>query len=90
MSPRSAQPEKGSTTHLLTPTTDPGWTVVEEGFNLALEHEIESLFTVANGYVGTRGSLAEGSPMSAPATFIAGVYDIDPQRAIPELAVAPD
>src|SRR5690606_8780579 len=31
-----------------------------------------------------------GSPMSAPATFIAGVYDIDPQRSIPELAVAPD
>jgi len=73
------------------PTADPEWVVVEEGFNLSREHEIESLFTVANGYLGTRGSLAEGSELSAPATFVAGVYDIPAKPgSVPELARAPD
>lgn len=71
-------------------TDDPAWLIVEDGFSLAREHEIESLFTVSNGYVGTRGSLAEGSAMSAPATLIAGVYDIDPHGGVPQLALAPD
>ncbi|MBI4497223.1 MAG: glycoside hydrolase family 65 protein [Chloroflexi bacterium] len=75
----------------ITPTADPDWLLREEGFNLAREHEIESLFTVANGSIGTRGSLAEGSALSAPATFVAGVFAVRPQSdAIPELAVAPD
>lgn len=71
-------------------TDDPAWLIVEDGFSLVREHEIESLFTVSNGYVGTRGSLAEGSAMSAPATLIAGVYDVDPQGGVPQLALAPD
>jgi kojibiose phosphorylase len=72
-------------------TRDPHWLLVEEGFTLAREHEVESLFAIANGYVGNRGSLAEGSPLSAPATFIAGVFEM-PQRegAVPGLFVMPD
>ena len=57
------------------PTDDPGWILVEEGFTLAREHELESSFAIGNGYVGSRGSLAEGSALSAPATFVAGVFD---------------
>jgi trehalose/maltose hydrolase-like predicted phosphorylase len=75
------------------PTDDPLWRIEEEGFNLAREHEIESLFAVSNGYVGSRASLAEGSPLSDPATFIAGVYDTDSSAQgdpVPELAAAPD
>ncbi len=73
-------------------TTDPGWLLVRQGIDLAREREIESLMAIANGYVGTRGSLAEGTPAhSSPATFIAGVFDTLPQAsAVPELAVAPD
>jgi trehalose/maltose hydrolase-like predicted phosphorylase len=56
---------------------DPQWTLIEEGFTLAREHEVESLFSIGNGYVGNRGSLAEGSPLSAPATFVAGVFSED-------------
>ncbi|MGB9040874.1 MAG: hypothetical protein WCC81_00210, partial [Pseudolabrys sp.] len=59
------------------PTDDPGWILVEEGFTLAREHEVESLFAIGNGYAGTRGSLAEGSALSTPATFVAGVFDSD-------------
>jgi kojibiose phosphorylase len=74
-----------------TPTADSSWLLVEEGFNPAREHEIESLFAVANGYVGTRGSLAEGSPFSSPATFVAGVFAIGTAtNAILQLVVAPD
>jgi trehalose/maltose hydrolase-like predicted phosphorylase len=57
------------------PTVDPAWILVEEGFTVAREHELESLFAIGNGYAGSRGSLAEGSALSAPATFVAGVFD---------------
>jgi hypothetical protein len=50
---------------------DDAWVLVEEGFTLAHEHEVESLFAISNGYVGNRGSLAEGSPVSSPAAFVA-------------------
>src|SRR6516165_4191481 len=59
------------------PTLDPPWVLVEEGFTLAREHERESLCAIGNGYAGSRGSLAEGSALSAPATFVAGVFDSD-------------
>jgi kojibiose phosphorylase len=39
-------------------TRDPHWLLVDEGFTLAREHEVESLFAISNGYVGNRGSLA--------------------------------
>jgi trehalose/maltose hydrolase-like predicted phosphorylase len=72
-------------------TSDPHWLLIDEGFTLAREHETESLFAIANGYVGNRGSLAEGSPLSAPATFIAGVFEqLDTPGAVPELMVLPD
>ena len=57
------------------PTDDAGWILVEEGFTVAREHEVESLFAIGNGYAGSRASLAEGSALSAPATFVAGVFE---------------
>jgi trehalose/maltose hydrolase-like predicted phosphorylase len=71
------------------PTVDPGWILVEEGFTLAREHELESLFAIGNGYVGSRGSLAEGSALSAPATFVAGVFDSE-AGSVPGLAPTAD
>jgi len=69
------------------PTADPRWIMVESEFATAREHEIESLFALGNGYVGTRGSLAEGSPLSDPATFVAGVFRSAPGwNAVRELA----
>jgi kojibiose phosphorylase len=74
----------------VSPTPDPLWRIEEAGFNLAREHEIESLFAIGNGYLGSRGSLAEGSPLSDPATYIAGVFDTGAEGAVPELAAAPE
>jgi trehalose/maltose hydrolase-like predicted phosphorylase len=75
----------------LRPTSDPGWLLTEDDFTLAREHEIESIFAVGNGYVGTRASLDEGSPLSWPATFAAGIYVDDPASNLgPTLAVLPE
>ena len=71
------------------PTDDPGWILVDEGFTLAREHELESLFAIGNGYAGSRGSLAEGSALSAPATFVAGVFDSE-AGSVPGLAPTAD
>jgi kojibiose phosphorylase len=75
----------------LAPTSDRGWLLVEEGFTSVREHEIESTFAVANGYVGARASLEEGSRVSQPGTFLAGIYVDDPVSTLgPALAVLPD
>jgi trehalose/maltose hydrolase-like predicted phosphorylase len=74
----------------VSPTDDPAWQVEEDGFSLAREHEIESLFATSNGYVGSRGALPEGSALSNPATYIAGVFDVSNPGDVPELAAAPD
>lgn len=54
--------------------SDPNWTLVEAGFDPGRESGIESIFTLANGYVGTRGSLAERASPSSPVTYLAGVF----------------
>lgn len=72
-------------------TTDPRWVLVDEGFTLAREHEIESLFATSNGQLGTRASLEEGSDLSAPATFVAGIFERpNAPGAVPRLAIFPD
>lgn len=71
--------------------SDRPWLLIEEGFTLAREHEVESLFAIGNGYLGNRGSLAEGSPLSAPATFLAGIFEHpDKPGSIPQLMTQPD
>jgi kojibiose phosphorylase len=74
-----------------TPPRDAAWVIEEAGFDVAREHEIESLLSFANGYVGSRGSLAEGTRASRPATFLAGAFEpsADISR-VPELVIAPD
>ena len=73
------------------PERDAAWAIEEPGFDVAREHEIESLLAIANGFVGSRASIAEGSSVSRPATFLAGAFepssDISP---VPELVVLPD
>lgn len=73
----------------ITPTVNSDWIMVEEGFTLAREHELELLFAIGNGYAGSRGSLAEGSALSAPATSVAGVYDLAP-GSVPSLVMVAD
>ena len=75
----------------LVPSSDLRWLLVEEGFSLVREHEIESIFAIANGYIGSRASLEEGSRVTQPATFAAGIFADDPvSEPGPALVVLPD
>ena len=58
----------------LQPTADPAWRFEVKGFDPFREREVETWLTVANGESGTRGALEEGSAVSTPATFVAGVF----------------
>ncbi len=57
------------------PTQDPAWILEQEGFNPSQEREMESLFSIGNGYLGVRGSSVFLIPTSQADLFIAGVYD---------------
>ncbi len=51
------------------------WRIEQQGFELARERQMESLFCVGNGYLGVRGALDTPLPGSQPDMFIAGIYD---------------
>jgi kojibiose phosphorylase len=51
------------------------WLIEETRFDLAEANFKETIFTVGNGYQGTRGSLEEGHKGELSGTYLAGVYD---------------
>jgi kojibiose phosphorylase len=55
--------------------SDDGWLVHEQDFSFENANFYETIFTVGNGYQGTRGSLEEGHKGELSATYLAGVYD---------------
>jgi kojibiose phosphorylase len=65
------------------------WTVAETQFDPTLLNARETVFTIGNGYLGTRGSFEEGFAQSQPATLIHGVYD-DVPIVYTELVNCPD
>lgn len=56
------------------------WKLVRNGLSLSELAASESLFTLANGHIGLRGSLEEGEPRAVPGTYINGFYE---QRPLP-------
>jgi len=71
-------------------TADPsGWTIVEEAFEPSRQNYRETVFTIGNGYLSTRGAFEEGYPGERRATFVHGVFD-DVPVVVTELANAPD
>jgi kojibiose phosphorylase len=70
-------------------SADARWLIVEDGFAAALANTYETLFTTGNGYLGTRGSLAEGHEGALPGTFLRGIFDHH-DSAVPDLVKAPD
>lgn len=65
------------------------WILIENQFNPEKLHARETIFTIGNGYLGTKGSFEESYPRALPATFIHGVYD-DVPVVYTELANCPD
>jgi kojibiose phosphorylase len=69
--------------------TSDAWLVEESGFDPERANFHETVFTVGNGRIGTRGSLEEGHAGELSATFLAGVYDGHGVTVI-DLVNAPD
>ena len=65
------------------------WLVSEDSFDPKKQHHKETIFTIGNGYLCTRGAFEEGYPRDHRATFIHGVFDEAP-IVFTELANAPD
>ena len=65
------------------------WSVNEHIFDPQKLHSQETVFTIGNGYFGTRGTFEEGYPGATPATLLSGVFD-DIPIGKEELANAPD
>ncbi len=65
------------------------WTITEDTFNPDQLHHQETIFTIGNGYLSTRGAFEEGYLGDRRATLIHGVFDAVP-IAVAELANAPD
>ncbi len=53
---------------------DPTWAVAIDGVDPLLERVHESLLTLADGLLGTRGSVIAPHPSSDPAVLMSGVY----------------
>lgn len=66
------------------------WQITERAFQPDQLNHYETLFTIGNGYLGTRGSFEEGYEGSIPATLVHGIYDHAPGMLVPELANAPN
>jgi beta-phosphoglucomutase len=65
------------------------WTLIETRFPPEQIHHRETVFTIGNGYLGTRGTFEEGYSRSVAATMVNGVYD-DVPIVYTELANCPD
>jgi kojibiose phosphorylase len=65
------------------------WAISETEFQPEKQHHHETIFTIGNGYLCTRGALEEGYLADHRATFIHGVFDEAP-IVVTELANAPD
>jgi trehalose/maltose hydrolase-like predicted phosphorylase len=67
---------------------DPDWTLVVPGLDPRLERVHESLLTLADGRVGTRGAQLCADGSSSPGVVYGGVYEGDGPET--ELAACPD
>lgn len=68
---------------------DPNWTVLTDRWMPEKQHHLETIFTIGNGYLSSRGVLDEGYPAERRTTFLHGVFD-DIPIVFTELANAPD
>lgn len=65
------------------------WIINETSFDPKVQHHKETIFTIGNGYLCTRGAFEEGYPGERRATLVHGVFD-DAPVVFTELANAPD
>ena len=54
------------------------WRIVEAAWSPEYSARAETVFALSNGYVGVRGTLEEGRPVSSPGTFVNGFHETWP------------
>jgi alpha,alpha-trehalose phosphorylase len=54
------------------------WSVTQQGLQLDVLAQSESVFALSNGHIGLRGNLDEGEPFGLPGTYLNGFYEIRP------------
>ncbi|MGH3999816.1 MAG: family 65 glycosyl hydrolase, partial [Pseudonocardiaceae bacterium] len=54
------------------------WAVRECTLNLAAMGQTESVFALANGHIGLRGTLDEGDPHALPGSYLNSFYELRP------------
>lgn len=72
---------------MLTELSSSDWLVEESSFDLEQANFKETIFTVGNGYQGTRGSLEEGHKGELSGTYLSGVYDHHDSTVIDQVNV---
>jgi kojibiose phosphorylase len=69
-------------THTATPVDDAAtWRMTEDAFDGRRLPHYETLFTLANGYAGVRGSLPMSPLLGDPGCYVAGVYEYRGEHA---------
>ena len=56
-------------------TKDQYWILIESEIETEKINVNETLFTLGNGFLGSRGVLEEGTEKSYAGTYLAGIYD---------------
>ncbi len=54
------------------------WCIVEDAFDVQHLNRAETIFSLANGFVGFRGTFEEGRPSLSPGTFVNGFHETWP------------
>lgn len=67
--------QKAKTSTLKDLLSPSNWWIEEKEFDIHKINYYETVFTVGNGYLGTRGSLEDTHTAGFPQTFINGVFD---------------
>ncbi|OGH99246.1 MAG: hypothetical protein A2039_04325 [Candidatus Melainabacteria bacterium GWA2_34_9] len=66
------------------------YSLSEKSYLPTRERDFETIFSMGNGYIGTRNSLEELYPQSTPGTFLAGFYEKDIYNDFNILVKIPD
>jgi trehalose/maltose hydrolase-like predicted phosphorylase len=66
------------------------WEIEEFPFHPEKLKYYETIFTIGNGYLATRGSFEEGYDDDSPATLVHGIFDHVEGMLVPELVNAPN
>ena len=66
------------------------WQISESPFQPERFRHFETLFTIGNGYLSTRGAFEEPFAGSTPATLVHGIFNQAADQAVPELVNLPN